>query len=345
MARDRRAIPLRSKFVWRNRHTGEVFEEPPKGDGSGDSSDSGDSSSDAEEPDIDVQTKRALVAAIVEYDCRRIEQLASEHLLPSDTAFALAKQAHNADVRVANADGEDTDAHQKAVVRDGGALCALCRGVRAVQPAESQEFGDNATTLLCSLAVADDDPSVLDALLDFSLGFSMAPRGQKFSVESTTEYFLSFDAPRCAQRFIEMTRNMRTSFTTREQHTLEHKFATILMRAKAARKRIDAAPPDNASDCDIATSAMDCLIYGPVGVCIIDIIPGITFTLGLSLLGERELCIVGPASRANTFRLLRTADMLLLKNAVPTTSKIFVDTIDTVQRVLGLPQCSVLNIQ
>ena len=95
-------------------------------------------------------------------------------------------------------------------MHDGGLLSAVYVGVMTAQMKSGTDTGgDNATTLMVSLATKEDDPLLLDALIKWDPHFRMGPEGSTATVDTTVQFFLDIGAPKCAARLLERKHDLR----------------------------------------------------------------------------------------------------------------------------------------
>jgi hypothetical protein len=138
---------------------------------------------------------QACVKAIVEEDATALLKAVESTQLPVEVAMNVATQAWRKDV------GRNKIGDKHC---EGGLLSAVYIGVMLAQEAACVDTrGDNATTLLASLAVKEDDPRLVDVLLDWDPDFRMGPSDAKATVDTTAQFFLDLKAPTCAARLLE----------------------------------------------------------------------------------------------------------------------------------------------
>lgn len=135
-------------------------------------------------------------------DARGLRQAITETSFPFELTLKIAKEAWLTDVK-RNMIGY--------YAPRGGLLHAVYLGLVAAQEVnETWKISDNATTMMCGLAVSLDEPRLVDVLLKWDPIFRMGglaantPRSHLVSnMDTTKQFFLDLKAPKCAARVEE----------------------------------------------------------------------------------------------------------------------------------------------
>lgn len=221
---------------------------------------------------------RACVKAIFEEDATALLKAVESTQLPVEMAMNVAAQAWRKDVG-RNKIGDK--------LCEGGLLSAVYVGVMHAQEAACIDTrADNANTLLVSLAVKEDDPRLVDLLIDWDPHFRMGPSDSKATVDTTAQFFLDLDAPKCAARLLE--RKTELLLAPRNRFLDDHGEERVLQNAKdLLAKRAPLHP--------LTVSALEDLIENKGKIPVLNFPDGersSVFSMGLSLLGRPEILAV-----------------------------------------------------
>ena len=218
---------------------------------------------------------RVCVKAIVEEDATALLKAVESTQLPVEMAMNVAVQAWRKDVG-RNKIGDK--------LCEGGLLSAVYVGVmHAQETACIDKRADNATTLLASPAVKEDDPRLVDVLIDWDPHFRMGPPDSKATVDTTAQFFLDLEAPTCAARLLE--RKADLVLAPRNRFLDDHGEERVLQNAKALLTKRAALHP-------LTVSALEDLVDGKGKIPVLDFPDGErsgVFSMGLSLLGRPEI--------------------------------------------------------
>eukprot|EP00966_Prymnesium_polylepis_P030487 709160-Prymnesium_polylepis.1 len=229
---------------------------------------------------------RACVKAIFEEDAAALLKAVESTQLPLEMAMNVAAQAWRKDVG-RNKIGD------KLV--EGGLLSAVYVGLKHAQQATCIDptSADNATTLLASLAVKEDDPRLVDVLIDWDPHFRMGPAGSKATVDTTAQFFLDFDAPTCAARLLEKKTDL--VLAARNRFLDDHGEERVMRNAKALLDK-------RASLHELTVYALEDLVDNQGKISVLDF-PNedhcSVFSIGLSLLGRPEIVTVCSTGEVN----------------------------------------------
>ena len=231
---------------------------------------------------------RACVKAIFEEDAAALLKAVESTQLPLEMAMNVAAQAWRKDVG-RNKIGDK--------LCEGGLLSAVYVGVMHAQQAACIDTrADNATTLLASLAVKEDDPRIVDVLIDWDPHFRMGPPDSKATVDTTAQFFLDLEAPTCAARLLE--RKADLVLAPRNRFLDDHAEERVVQNAKALLTKRASLHP-------LTVSALEDLVDSKGKIPVLNIQDGErsgVFSMGLSLLGRPEIlavCSTGKAKKVS----------------------------------------------
>ena len=179
----------------------------------------------------------------------------------------------------------------------GGLLSAVYYGTLRAQDDAGLDarVADNATTLMCALAIEGDCADVLDVFIDWDPCFRMGVKGGgKATVDTTIEFFVDMGAPRCAEKVLERKEDLELAI--RRKFKKEHSNARIVMAAKRRLLR--------GKESGVVTAACeDVVSYGGLFVMESE---SLAFSVGLFLIGQGEL-----VSKGSTGAVRVAADLVL----------------------------------
>ena len=221
---------------------------------------------------------RVCVKAIVEDDTMALTKAVGTTCLPIEMAINVASQALRKDI-----------SRGKMGYRacEGGLLSAVYVGVMEAQKAAGTEsIADNATLLIVSLAIDKDEPLIIDVLIDWDPHFRMGPIDSRLTVNTTVQFFLDANAPKCAARLME--RKGELVVAPRNSYLDEHAEERVLRNSKALLAKGSSFHP-------LAIAALEQLIDNNGKIPVLDVpnrdLVGV-FSIGLSLLGHSEVFAV-----------------------------------------------------
>lgn len=218
------------------------------------------------------------IKAILESDANKLRDAVASASIPIEPALSIAIQAWRADLKA-----------NKVGVRmhSGGLLSAVFTGtMRSQELANTIDHGDNSVFLLATLAAEKDDPKILDVLISWEPGFRLGPLALPATPETTANFFMDMQAPKCANRILERKSDM---FNARRNGLFEeHSDERALRNARRIKEKGLCASK-------IGRDAIDDIIDGEgrVQVAVIegdDVFHIISY--GLSLIGKPEIVTI-----------------------------------------------------
>ena len=227
---------------------------------------------------------RASIKSIVDEDANALAEAVASTQLSQEMALTVAAQAWRNDV----GNGKVGD-----FAHEGGLLSAVYIGTVHAQKATGVDMGyaDNATTLVASLACKEDDPRILDVLIEWDPSFRMGPPDSKATVDSTARFFLDYDAPKCAARMLE--RKEELIMAPRNGFLDSHAEERVVLIAKGLLEK-------GASN-RVVAAALNQLVEDQGKISVFDIECGggqmSVFSIGLSLLGRPEILAICAAGQ------------------------------------------------
>lgn len=229
---------------------------------------------------------RLCVKAIVDGDAASLAKAVGSTQLPIEMAMSIAAQAWRKDI------SRDKVGDRMG---DGGLLSAVYVGaMRAQEAAAVDTRADNATTLVASLASREDDPRLLDVLMEWDPHFRMGPPDSKATIDTTAQFFLEMGAPKCAARL--MYRKNELVMAPRNSFLDEHAKQRVVRKAKLLLTKGASLHP-------LTVAALEQLLENEGAIPVFNIATGdrvSVFSIGLSLLGRPEILTVCSADKVKT---------------------------------------------
>ena len=230
---------------------------------------------------------RTCLQAVVAYDAAALGE-AVRFGLNQEDALLVAQQAWRRDVGMGR---------RGTRMGAGGLLAAVYYGTLRAQDDAGLDarVADNATTLMCELAIKGDCADVLDVFIDWDPGFRMGVKdGGKATVDTTIQFFVDMRAPRCAEKILERKEDLELAI--RRKFKKEHSNARIVMAAKRRLLRGEDSP--------LVTAACEAVVSSG-GLFVMDE-EELAFSVGLFLIGQGDL-----VSKGGTEAVRVAADLVL----------------------------------